>query len=327
MLQQFLLVWLLGISALALLWPSLAGTAAPDPFTASKPLLPTLFALTMLAIGWGLPRKELAEIPRRWYQVVGGVGIQFLSMPLLAYAVTRLWQLPDALAMGVLLVGTVPGAMASNVLTANARGNTSYSVCLTSVATLLSPWVTPLVLAVLVAARFDVDAGKLRSQLLLTVVVPVIAGQILQRAIPRSARLAERWGPVLANWAILWIIAVAVGLNRGNLSQASWEIALPLLVLNAAGYLAGYLGGVGMRLAEGQRRALTLEVGMQNAGLGVTLAIANYADVAEVALAPALYTFGCMFTGTLLAQVWRWFPNADSVADLPAKPRDGLSNR
>ncbi|MCH2128107.1 MAG: bile acid:sodium symporter family protein [Pirellulaceae bacterium] len=309
-LQRFLLPWLIVLSLGAFVWPSVVPARIAtdlDPFVASRPCLPVLIFATMFAIGSMLPREEVDQVLRRWPFVLAGSALQYTAMPFLAFGVGRIWQLEGDLLVGLMMVGCVPGAMASNVLTLHARGNTSYSVSLTTVATLLSPLVVPL------ALRFTlVGADALSSQalwrasflLLLTVVLPVTLGHLMIRVRPQWQATARILGSILANLVILWVIAVVVGLNRERLAAIQFSLFLALLALNALGYLAGYWGGWSLKLREPMRRALTLEVGMQNAGLGATLATQLFPDRDGTALAPALYTFGCMLTGTLLAQWW-----------------------
>ena len=136
------------------------------------------------------------------------------------------------------------------------------------------------------------------------VVLPVLAGHALGRLRPEWSGVAKRIGPVIANLNILWIIAVVVGKNRDGLQAVDGRLITALLSINICGYLAGTLGAFALKLSPGMRRALTLEIGMQNAGLGSVLA-ANYFGHAA-ALPAALYTFGCMFTGTVLARAWSW---------------------
>jgi len=128
----------------------------------------------------------------------------------------------------------------------------------------------------------------------------LVSGRLPDRYRPRI----ETVGRAIANLVILWIIAVVVGKNREPLLALDARLFAALLLLNGLGYTIGYLGGYGVRLPESMRRALTLEVGMQNAGLGATLATELFPDRPEIALPPALYTFGCMLSGTLLARYW-----------------------
>ncbi|MCO6459078.1 MAG: bile acid:sodium symporter family protein [Pirellulaceae bacterium] len=306
MLQRGLLIWLCGLSLLAFYWTAwFPGWF--DPFVASRPLLSWLIVLTMFAIGWMLPRDEIAQVARRWPSVLAGTALQYATMPLLAYLAARWFGFTGPHLVGVVMVGCVPGAMASNVLTLNARGNTSYSVSLTTTATLLSPLAVPLALGLCLGLNKQLNASLLLAtgwQLVWMVVLPVGGGHLLARLWPASRAWSARVGSIVANLAILWIIAAVVGRGRQELEQADLVLVAALLLINLGGYLAGYLGGWGLRLPESMRRALTLEIGMQNAGLGATLASQLFPDEPATAIAPALYTFGCMLTGTLLAAVW-----------------------
>ncbi|MFV1967326.1 MAG: bile acid:sodium symporter family protein [Pirellulaceae bacterium] len=314
MLERFLLIWLIAISSVAYGWPNLLAnlpeglTWVGDPFRASKGTpLTVLISVTMFAIGSLLPRKEVKQVVQKWPQVLGGTTVQYAAMPLLALLFGRLLGLSGDYFIGVAMVGCVPGAMASNVLTLNARGNTSYSVSLTTTATLLSPLAVPLVLGLVVSTERSLPISiwlKTSVTLLLAVVLPVVAGFVLSARYLRWERLATRWCPVVANLSILWIIAVVVGVNRENLAQSRLDLLLALLGINVCGYLVGYGSARTMRLPNGMRRALTLEVGMQNAGLGAFLATQLFPDRDAIAIAPAMYTFGCMLTGTLLARIW-----------------------
>ncbi len=304
--ERFLLLWLMLLCLAAYAWPERLGTVEiGDPFLASKDWLGYLIAVAMFAIGSLLPKDEVEQVFRRWPVVLSGTAIQYTSMPLLAYAVGRLFGLEGPWLIGIIMVGCVPGAMASNVLTLIARGNVSYSVSLTTSATLLSPLVVPWTLWLTVGQMVEnFPTLQVGYNLWWMVVRPVVEGYLLSRVIPYWEFAARRLGAIVANLAILWIIAVVVAANRAMLSELHLRLLLALLAVNFGGYLLGYCGGWGLRLPEPMRRALTLEVGMQNAGLGTTLAMALFPDDPATALPAAMYTFGCMFTGTILARAW-----------------------
>ncbi len=147
MFERLLLLWLVLICLLAYFWPVGLGDDA-NPFIAADPYKAYVFAVTMLAIGSLLPRDEVRQVANRWPMVLGGTAVQYAAMPLLAYGFARLAGLEGGWLIGVVMVGAVPGAMASNVLTLAARGNVSYSVSLTASATLLSPLVVPFLLLI-----------------------------------------------------------------------------------------------------------------------------------------------------------------------------------
>lgn len=316
LLERYLLVWLVLLCWIAFCWPAWFGYFWPetsqiepdaelfDPFVATKGWLGYMIAVTMLAIGSLLPREEVVQVFRRWPTVLGGTLIQYTSMPLLAYGVGRLFGLEGPWMIGIVMVGCVPGAMASNVLTMIARGNVSYSVSLTTSATVLSPLVVPWVLWLALGRMVDnFPVGKVFIDLCWMVVLPVVIGHLLSQIWTIWASAARLTGAIVANLTILWIIAVVVAANRGGVSELDFRLIVALLLVNLAGYAAGYGGGRMMGLPQTMRRALTLEIGMQNAGLGTTLAMGLFADE-RIALPAALYTFGCMFTGTILARAW-----------------------
>jgi BASS family bile acid:Na+ symporter len=336
MIQRYLLLWLTLLSVLALLWPTVI--AAPlaaawslddpgrlDPFAGTRRFIPHLFAATMFVIGCLLPRDEVAAVARQWSRVLAGTGLQYAAMPLLAFTVAQVLPLEDDVRTGVVLVGCVPGAMASNVLTLLARGNVTYSVSLTTSATLLSPLIVPLTLYL--AVRVDsVDRMQMASDafwlLVVQVVGPVVLGHLVARHFQSFQAWMHRHGAALANLSILWIIAVVVNANHTRLLEAGPQIIGALLIVNVLGYCAGFGGGTLLRLPPGMRRALTLEVGMQNAGLGASMAQQLFAERNLIALPPALYTFGCMLTGSLLALYW-----SRSERRLPAPPQPQESSR
>lgn len=323
-LTKYLLLWLTLTCVVAFYWPRLGMPF--DPFVNPKFTLSCFtvstaeiyIAVTMLMIGSLLPVEELKTVARQWTRVVGGTCVQYLSMPLLAFLGACLFQLKGPYFIGLMLVGCVPGAMASNMLTMIARGNVSYSVGLTTSATLLSPLVVPstLYLAISVLGPYF-ECTDMASQsyfnsaivvnmaqtLLVTVVSPVALGFMLARISSRWNAFARNFGEITANIVIILIIACAVAGNRGK--DFPIHMVWPLLLVNFGGYAAGALGGMLMKLDSRKIRALIIEVGMQNAGLGVMLAKLYFPQFPDVALCCAMYTFGCMFTGIVLVQCLR----------------------
>ncbi|HBJ33511.1 MAG TPA: hypothetical protein DDZ51_01885 [Planctomycetaceae bacterium] len=322
MLQRFLLLWLILLSLVAYFWPSIASSAY-DPFTATKTygLLMPIIGVAMFAIGCLLPPDEVKRLPKLWPTVLGGTAIQYSVMPLLAWSVGNALNLEPDLLTGVIMVGCVPGAMASNILTLAARGNVSYSISLTTSANLFSPLVVPLVLASALGVSQGLaqhfDKVQVFRELILSVVGPVLLGYFVCRKVQIIETIMTRVGPWIANGTILWIIAVVVGLNRDKLGSATPLLLVALMMINLLGYTAGWLGGLAMRLPTPMRRALTLEVGMQNAGLGTGLILTLFPDHPAAAIPTAAYTFGCMLTGTVLANVWSNIP-VDPIEPVPS---------
>ncbi len=322
--ERELLLWLVLLSLLAFWWSDLYReinrlfpgfgeglfSHMPDPFLAIGNYVHLLIMVTMLAVGSLLPQDELQQLVGRWPTVLLGTFTQYTTMPLLALLVGRAAGLPpdSELMIGVLIVGAVPGAMASNVLTLLARGNVSYSISLTTLATLLSPIVVPTILWLSLRRWVPFPVLQTARDLTLLVVIPVAVGHGLSVIWPTWQAKAKKIGPGVAHVAILLIIAVVVARNRARLADVTWTIPTILLLINVGGYLAGYLVAFLFRLPPDMRRALCLEIGMQNAGLGTVLALHVFGSHSLAAMPPALYTFVCMFTGTVLARLWSVVP-------------------
>lgn len=302
-LERYLLLWLCLSSWIAFQWPASLPLDG-DLFARSQPWLPYVIVVTMFTIGWLLPLEEVKLVFRRWPLVLGGTTIQYLSMPLLAFLLSHLFPLSDDLRLGLIMIGCVPGAMASNVLTMVARANVSYSLSLTTAATCLSPIFVPVVLKLTMNQSLPTPMSDLVWKLSWMVVIPVVLGFCCGLALQGHRNWVEQIGKIVANSAILWIIAVVVGVNRQRISDVDHLILLAALSLNLSGYAAGHAGARLLGLPQGMRRALTLEIGMQNAGLGTALAAKLFVDQPAVMIPSALYTFGCMFTGTILARYW-----------------------
>jgi BASS family bile acid:Na+ symporter len=303
MFDRLLIVWLTAISALAWFWPGWF-PSLDDPFLGTTGRhLDWLFAATMFAVGWMLPHDEIRQVRQRWPMVLAGTALQYSSMPLLAWSIGLLLGLDDDARLGLLLVGCVPDAMASGVLTLAARGNVSYAVSLTTASTLLAPLIVPTALELFLgeAAKFDA-LGEARK-LALTVVLPVVGGHMLGRLLPSVQRIVEKIAPAAANGTILWIIACVAARNR-NLELPGAGLIAALLLVNVLGYAAGYYGGRALRLPEPMTRALSLVVGMQNAGLGTVIALRVFETRPAVAVPSAIYTLASVYTALVLAFFW-----------------------
>ena len=237
MLARYLLAWLILSSTISYVWPDL-WTHEPDlfdPFKATTTgMISCLIGITMFAIGMMLPRDEVRQVIRRWPFVLGGTVVQYATMPLLAFTIGTLLNIRGDAFLGLVVVGCVPGAMASNVLTMNARGNISYSVSLTTMATLLSPVAVPLLLGMALATDKSVSLSmsEVSLKLCLTVVGPVVAGHLLIQAFPSWKSQTRRRGALVANLAILWIIAVVVGKHRERIDQVHLQLLLALILIN-----------------------------------------------------------------------------------------------
>ena len=212
LIEKYLLIWLVLLSGLASSWNRLASL---DVFSRSADALPAIIAVTMFAIGWMLPREEVLQVFARWPTVLSGTAVQYIAMPTFAFLLATQRQLTEPLFIGVIMVGCAPGAMASNVLTLTADGNTGYSISLTTVATMVSPLIVPLALQITLGQT--VSTAIILSaaiKLCWMVVLPVIVGHLLSRVLPAFEKEIGITGSIIANLAILWIVAFVVAKIR-----------------------------------------------------------------------------------------------------------------
>lgn len=273
-----------------------------------RPALQPLFAVTMLFVGSLVRREQLRAFAAAPSRVLTGVLAQYTIMPLTAAAVSLAFTDP-VLRAGIVLVGCLPGAMASNVMTVLLGGDVVLSVSLTTLATLLSPIVLGLWLPLLADARVALPALPLVWNATWMVVIPVVAGIALRAFLPRLPRQWERLATSLASFAIVLILLVVVAANRSHLRSVGAGLALAMVSLNLAAYALAFLAATAMRWPPRQRRTLVVEVGMQNAGLGSVLALAHLGEGGAVP--SAFYTGLCLLTAAMALPFRRRLESSD----------------
>jgi len=280
--------------ALLTLLGAIAAFLYPPLFLVFRDSFLWFFAATMFAMGIVLDTVELRDTLRRPGAIVLGVLTQFSVMPALGFVAALLVPLPDPVRLGFIIVACAPGAMASNVIVYLAGGAVAYSVALTTVATFLSPLLTPLLVEWLGGVFLEIPFWPMLQTILLTVVLPLWLGIWLQRFLGRRRELARALAPAIAAVAIIIICSYAVAANQARIAQVGgWVIAV-VIAINALGYLAGWWLGRRYGFDAEHRLTLAIEIGMQNAGLGVALALKHFSP--EAALPGALFAFWCILT-------------------------------
>lgn len=287
-------VWILAVALASLRFPGL--------FRPALPHVSLLLGLIMFGMGLTLSAEDFHLVMRRPRYMLAGAAAQFTIMPLAGYALAVLFDLPPELAVGVVLVGAAPGGTASNVITWFARGDVPLSVAMTSVSTLLAPAATPLLVLWLAGRWVPVPAAEMFLSVLKIILVPVVAGLLVHRLFPRLVRAVEPGLPLVSVAGIVVIVGAVVGVNAERIAASAGLMLLLVFLHNAIGLVLGYAAGAAIRMGEPQRRALSIEVGMQNSGLAVSLALTHFSPPA--ALAGALFSVWQNLSGSLLATVW-----------------------
>ncbi len=294
------LVRLLRLVASGLAPLTLAGAAGawllPELFLPFGHVFKWLFAITMFALGVVLEPADLRETLRHPGRIGLGVLTQYLVMPTLAFLVARFGGLPPAVALGFIIVGAAPGAMASNVIVYLAGGAVAFSIAMTTVATFLSPLLTPAIVETLGGRLLPIPFWSMMQTILLIVVLPLGLGMLLHRRLGRWRALAGEIAPALAALAIVIICSYAVAANHDRLAATGLDVFALVVILNALGYAAGWWLARLYRFDFRHRLALAIEIGMQNAGLGVVLALEHFRDTPETALPGALFAVWCIVT-------------------------------
>lgn len=297
---RYFALLVVGGAVVAFFVPPLAGITA---------YINVLLGVVMFGMGLTLSVEDFARVFRRPKDIGLGVAAQFTVMPLVAFALAVVFRLPPELAAGVILLGCCPGGTASNVITYLARGDVALSVSLTSVSTVLAPLFTPLLMLLLAGRWLPVDAGALFFSIVQVVLVPVVLGVLANTFLGGAVR---RVRPALPLVSVVFIVVIVMGVVAASSENvlAVGPLVLLLVVLhNGFGLLFGYvlarLAGVGVA----QRRAVSVEVGMQNSGLAAALATTYFGGVA--ALPGALFSVWHNISGPLLATYWSRRPVGD----------------
>jgi BASS family bile acid:Na+ symporter len=261
------------------------------------------FAATMLALGVVLEPSEFVDTLKRPREIALGLLTQYTVMPILGFLAAWYGGLGPGMALGFIIVGCAPGAMASNVVVYLAGGAVAYSVTLTSISTFLSPVLTPLLVKWLGGAFFPVPFWPMMRTILLTVLTPLLLGMFIRRRLGRTAALVGDLAPVVAVVSIVVIIGYAVAANQARLLAVGFKVFALVILVNGLGYLFGWYLGRLYGFDRGYRLALMIEIGMQNAGLGVALALEHFGP--ETALPGALFATWCILTAAVASALFK----------------------
>lgn len=275
----------------------------PATFVPLAGYMTPLLAVTMLGMGMTLSVPDFTMIARHPRPVVLGVCSQYAIMPLVGWGVASLMPLPDELKVGIILIGCVPGGTTSNVCTFLAKGNTALSVSMTAFSTMLAPVVTPALTLWLAGTYMEVPAGQMALSIVQIVLLPVGFGLACNVFLHRQVARIQPAMPWVSVVAIAGVVAAVAAKSQALIATAGFLMFAAIALENAVGYALGYAAARAFGVSRADRRTISIEVGLQNAGLGSTLA-AHYLSAA-VAAPCAVATFWHTISGSLLAMYWR----------------------
>jgi len=256
----------------------------------------------MFGMGMSLKANDFLLIFKSPKPILLGLLLQFLCMPFFAWGLSTWLQLPLALASGMVLVGASPGGTASNVICYLAKGNVALSIAITTFSTVLAVIATPALSLLYLGKQVDVPAMKMLMDIVKIIILPVTAGIIVNQLFGRLLGAARQIFPLISVFAIVLIIAIIVALNHSRLDSIGILLVSAVALHNALGLLAGYWLPRAFGMDQRTCKTLAIEVGMQNSGLAVALAVKYFSPAA--ALPGALFSLWHNLTGSLLASFW-----------------------
>lgn len=271
----------------------------PASFKWTTPHITLLLGVIMFGMGMTLKPEDFREIFRRPRDVLIGLLAQFTIMPLLAYALATLFKLPAEIAAGVILVGTCPGGTASNVMTYLAKGDLALSVSMSMASTILAPIVTPILTLWLAGAWIEVSFAAMMMSIVQVVIAPIILGLVVNQLFADFVKRVVEILPLVSIVAILLILGGVVSVNSEKILETGLTVILVVMLHNLLGYGLGYVAAkvLGMNLAK--VKAVTIEVGMQNSGLAVSLAMTHFG--AAAAIPGAIFSVWHNISGSIAA--------------------------
>ena len=294
--QKTFALWVVLFAGIALI--------VPEAFVWLKAYIIWMLGIIMFGMGMTMTVDDFKGVLHSPKAVVIGVVAQFMLMPGLAYLLCQLFQLPPAIAIGVILVGCCPGGTASNVITYMAKGNTALSVACTSVSTILAPILTPAVFYLLASQWIEINALSMLGSILQVVLFPIILGLIVRSVLKQKVETYIQVMPLISVLAIVAIVAAIIAGSKTQILESGLLILAVVALHNGLGYLLGFGASWLFKLPYADSKAIAIEVGMQNSGLGVALAAVHFAASPITAVPSAIFSLWHNISGPALATYW-----------------------
>ena len=294
-------IWIFASVSLAMFYPELITNVGGFNTTI---LIVPLIQLIMFGMGTQLSLKDFAGVLKKPRGVLVGLVCQFSIMPVVGISLALSFDFPAEIAAGVVLIGSCPGGVASNVMAFIAEADLALSITLTAVATMVSPFLTPLLMEFLAGQFVPIDAWAMMLSILKMIILPIVLGLAFNHFLHGKAKWLDDIMPVVSMVGIAVIITVITAAGRDSLVSIGLLLIVAAIIHNALGYFFGYWGGRLLKMDEQSCRTIALEVGMQNGGMASGLA-AEMGKIATVGLAPAVFGPWMNISGSTLANWWR----------------------
>jgi BASS family bile acid:Na+ symporter len=270
-------------------------------------LIIPLIQIIMFGMGTSMSLGDFGAIFKTPKGVMVGVSAQLMIMPLIGYFLAKASNFPPEIAAGIVLIGCSPSGVASNVMAYLAKANLALSITITSIATLLAPFITPLMMKLLAGEFIAIDVLAMMWSIVQMIILPIAAGLLFNRIFGRKTQWLDKAMPVLSMLAIGVIIVIITAAGRESLIDIGGLLLLLVFIHNIFGYFLGYWYAKMLKLNEQDARTIAIEVGMQNGGLASGIAN-SLGKIATMGLAPAVFGPLMNITGSILASYWHKRP-------------------
>lgn len=271
-----------------------------------------LLMIVMFGMGLTIKPTDFAIVFKRPKDIIIGFLAQFLIMPLLAFGLGKAFRLDAALLVGVVLVGTCPGGTSSNVMTYLSKGDVPLSVGMTCVSTIMAPLMTPFITYLLLKTTVDVNVWSMFKAIIQVVLVPIALGFVINHFFGKATEKAVKVLPLVSVTAICLIVLAVVAANSPAIKTSGAVVFIVVILHNCLGYLLGF--GVAAALHEplSKKKALAIEVGMQNSGLAVGLAKTSFATMPMATVPGAVFSVWHNISGAILANIFSRMEDKDA---------------
>ena len=267
-------------------------------------IINVLLGVILFGMGTTLKIEHFVNVFKRPKEILLGVSAQYLIMPLLAFTIASLFSLNEALTVGLVLVGTVPGGTASDVITFLAKGDLALSVSLTAVSTVISPILTPIITLILIGNTISFSPVDMFISIFQIVIIPIGLGLFLNYKFPDFCEELKDYLPAVSSIVIAIIVAGVIGANKEAIISSSMIIIVVIILQYflgmALGFVIGYLSGMKRK----QMITIAIELCFQNSGLSTSLAKTHFPSLTLATVPGALYSVWQNFAGSILAYVF-----------------------
>jgi BASS family bile acid:Na+ symporter len=303
---------ILAVVSLAMYYPQYFITVGT--FKLSALIIP-LLQIIMFGMGTELSLKDFAQVLSMPKGIIVGIVCHYTIMPLIGFTIASLFHFPGEIGAGIILVGCCPSGLASNVMSYLARANLALSVSVTTISTLLAPFLTPLLMNLLGGSFVEIHFWTMVWDITKIVIIPIVAGLLFHYLVHGKFKWLDKAMPILSMIGIALILTVMVAAGRDNLLKVGGLLIIATFIHNSAGFFLGYWSARVLKFPESDCRTIALEVGMQNAGLASGLAL-TMGKMATVGLAPAIFGPMMNITGSSISSWWHNRPSKDEETEI-----------